>query len=438
MADVSTTAAYLLDGSVQRFGHVLIGGSPLKLFRLTPAGSALVTRLAAGDAVPRSALVERLLDAGAIHPDPVAADAPFTADDVTFVVPTLGPPAHVPAGALVLVDDGSQPPVAAATVRLSGNCGPAAARNAGLAQVTTPLVGFVDTDVTAPSDWLVPLLAHFADPRVALVAPRVVSAEQPGRLGAYERARSPLDLGPRPGRVRAGTRVSYVPAAAIVCRVEALRAIGGFDSTLRVGEDVDLVWRLGSAGWVCRYEPSSVVTHAPRSSWAGWWHQRTAYGRSAAALARRHPGALAPLRISGWSLAAWAAIAVGRPVAGVALGAGSAAALVPKLPDVPARAAFGLAAWGNLRAGEQIADTVRRAWWPLLAAAALRSRTARRVLVASALAARHPIRLADDVAYSVGVWRGMWTERTVAPLAPEIRSWPGRSRSATDEYRRQA
>ena len=73
-----------------------------------------------------------------------------------------------------------------------------------------------------------------------------------------------------PARVAAGTRVSYVPAAALVVRTEALRAIGGFDETLRVGEDVDAVWRLIDAGYRCRYEPSVVVHHRPRSTLSAW------------------------------------------------------------------------------------------------------------------------------------------------------------------------
>jgi hypothetical protein len=56
----------------------------------------------------------------------------------------------------------------------------------------------------------------------------------------------------------------------------------------------------------------------------------------------------------------------------------------------------------------------------------VRSRTARRVLIGAALASRHPVRLADDVSYSIGVWRGMLAERTLAPLVPVISSWPGR------------
>ena len=432
MTPVTGARRYRLDGSVQRFGSVVVGGSPLGLFRLTDAGARLVRRIADGEPVPPSVLVDRLVDAGAIHPLPDAG--PYTDADVTVVVPCRRAPAapvpRLPGGAIV-VDDASPVPVPGAAVRFEVNRGPGAARNAGLARVTTPLVAFVDDDVELPARWLDALLPHFADDRVALVAPRVRSTPSAGRLAAYEEARSPLDLGPEPGRIRRGTRVGYVPAAAVVCRTDAVRALGGFDETLRFGEDVDLVWRLDDAGHRCRYEPSSVVHHAPRAGWCGWFRQRVGYGSSAGPLARRHPGALAPIRMSGWSVAAWVLAAVGRPVLGSAVGAGSAAALVVKLPDVPPRAAFRLAGLGNLRAGEQIADAIRRVWWPLLAVASIRSRHARRVLLAAALGARGPVRLADDVAYSLGVWRGMVAARTCGPLVPEISAWPGRAARRT-------
>ncbi len=417
---------FSLDTSVQRFGTVVTGGSPLKLFRLTPGGAALVDEIAGGSDASASALVDRFVDAGLLHPQP-STDAPaFTESDVTVVVPTLGIPANVPAGAIV-VDDGSQPPVTDATIRLATNRGPAAARNAGLACVTTPLVAFVDADVDLPTGWLHHLLPHFNDDRVALVAPRVSVSPTAGAIGAYEQHGSPLDLGPHPARVEAGSRVSYVPSAAIVCRTDALRDVGGFDESLRAGEDVDLVWRLVEAMWRCRYEPASTVHHAARPTWATWARQRITYGSSAGPLAKRHPGALAPLRMSGWSIASWLLGISAHPVAGAAVGLGSAVALTRKLPDVPTKAAFRLAALGNARAGEQIANAVRRVWWPLILVAAWRSRTARRVLVAAALASKHPVRLADDVAYSVGVWKGMVTERTLGPLVPQISSWPGRS-----------
>jgi mycofactocin system glycosyltransferase len=415
---------YVLDDGVRRHDRVLIGGSPLKLFRLTDRGATVVGRIAAGDLVADSNLIAALLDAGAIHPV-TGSGTRFTSADVTIVVPTLGPPGQSHPGAIV-VDDGSAVAVAGAAVRLEPNRGPGAARNAGLALVETPLVAFVDADVLVPDGWLDRLLPHFDDERVAAVAPRVRSATGGSRIARYEVDHSPIDLGPAAARVHAGSRVAYVPAAAVVCRVDAVREIGGFDERLRFGEDVDLVWRLDAAGRRVRYEPASVVEHAPRPDWRSWARQRMDYGTSAAPLARRHPGALAPLRMSGWSVASWIAGVAAHPVLGAAISAGSAGALVRKLDDVPAREAFRLAWLGNLRAGEQIASAVRRVWWPLLLIAAARSRAARRMLVVSALAARHPVGLADDVAYSIGVWRGMLGERTIAPLIPEISSWPGR------------
>lgn len=416
---------FRLDTSVRRFGTTIVGGSPLRVFRLTERGSQLLDRIGAGEEVGTSRLVDALLDAGAIHPRSAATTGRFGVDDVTIVVPALGIPLHVAPGALV-VDDGSRPPLVGATVRLPHNRGPAAARNAGLGLVGTPLVAFVDADVALPEGWLAPLLHHFDDDRVALVAPRVRSRRSPGVLGRYEREHGPLDLGPEPARIRAGSRVSYVPAATIVCRVDALRSVGGFDESMRVGEDVDLVWRLDAAGWRCRYDPCVEVEHEPRPDWCGWVRQRITYGSSAAPLSRRHPGALAPFRASGWSVAAWAAAALGQPIVAGGIALGTGAALARKLPDVPRRVALQLAIAGTWRAGEQLAAAVRRAWWPLLGLFAVRSRRARGLLATSLLVAGSPIRLADDLAYSIGVWWGVASRRTVAPLVPELAAWPGR------------
>jgi hypothetical protein len=213
----------------------------------------------------------------------------------------------------------------------------------------------------------------------------------------------------------------------LVCRTDAVRSVGGFDETMRFGEDVDLVWRLDDAGWRIRYEPAVVVEHDPRPNWASWVGQRVGYGSSAGPLATRHPGKLAPVRVSGWSIAAWALVVLGRPVGGAVIGVGSSVALIPKLPALPATASFRLAALGNLRAGSQIARAVRRVWWPIVAVLAVRSRTARRALALSLVSVRHPLRLVDDVAYSVGVWRSLIAARTIDPLVPAISSWPGRA-----------
>jgi mycofactocin system glycosyltransferase len=271
-------------------------------------------------------------------------------------------------------------------------------------------------------------------------------------LDAYEAGRSPLDLGPEPARIAAGTRVGYVPAAALVCRTAALQDVGLFDESLRFGEDVDLVWRLVASGYRCRYEPATVVTHRSRATIRSWLQQRAGYGSSAAPLHERHPGALAPLRISGWSALAWGLVAIRRPVAGVAVGLGTTAALARKLPDLPGREIARLGGLGNLYAGRQVADAVTRAWWPLVVPLAVVVRRVRWPLLAAFVVPAlldwrtyrrrrdadeqsatplDPLRytvlhIADDVAYSVGVWRGIRRRRSVAVLRPTLTNWPPR------------
>ena len=444
---------YSLDAATRRppGSNVVIGGSPIRLFRLSDAGVAVFDDLAAGRDVgadgPTARLVERLVDAGAIHPRPTSG--PFTAADVSVVVPAFvfGESALAeivrccPGVAVVIaVDDASDPPVnavpGARVLRLRTNAGPAVARNAGLGAVDTPLIAFVDTDVRLEPGWLDPLLPHFADDRVGLVAPRVASAPGAGPLAAYEQGHSPLDLGPVAGRIAPGTRLSYVPAAALLVRTAALREIGGFDRGLRFGEDVDAVWRLVEAGWRCRYEPAAVVHHRPRSSWRALVAQRMAYGSSAAPLARRHPGALAPVRVSGWSGAVWGLLAAGQPIAALGLAGGTSVALVRKLSGVPAGVSLKLAGLGHLLAGRLLADAARRAWWPILVAGSLVSRRMRRTAALTAvpalLAGGIP-RLVDDLAYGAGLWKGVLAEREPGPLLPRFRSWPGRTASAPDQ-----
>ena len=48
--------------------------------------------------------------------------------------------------------------------------------------------------------------------------------------------------------MRPGAAVGWLPSACLVARVDRLRAAGGFAEDMRVGEDVDLVWRLVDAG----------------------------------------------------------------------------------------------------------------------------------------------------------------------------------------------
>jgi mycofactocin system glycosyltransferase len=434
-------------------GRVLIGGSPLRVVRLTEAGARVVADLDAGhplpDGRPVARLVDRLVDAGILHPRPTSG--PWSPADVVVVVPARGRGPRVASApgdpSVLVVDDGSDPPLdlaatdaATATLRRDRSGGPAAARNTGWRATTAPLVAFVDADCAPAPGWLDALLPHFADPQVAAVAPRVASEPGAGTLARYEERHSPLDLGVVEGRVAPMTRISYVPATALVVRRSALEEAGGFDEDLRFGEDVDLVWRLVASGHRVRYDPRSVVVHEPRRTLAGWARQRFDYGASAGPLAVRHPGALAPVVVSGWSVLAWGLLAARRPAAGLAVAGATTALLARKLRalDDPAREAARLGLLGHLHAGHALAQAVTRAWLPLAVAAAVPSRTARRALAGALLAralvgdAEPPVsralRLLDDASYCAGVWTGCWRARTLGPLRPALGSWPGRTR----------
>jgi mycofactocin glycosyltransferase len=471
-------------------GTVLTGGHPLRVLRLTSPGARHVAGWWSGLPVPDSprarALARRLLDTGIAHPaldglvpgTPSPAGAVPGLDEVTVVIPVRDRPAQlarclaglggnagpggqvgpVPkrAAEVIVVDDASADPAAIADVatragarvqRRAVNGGPGAARNTGLAAAGTALVAFLDSDCVPRPGWLDPLLPHFADPAVGAAAPRIVPHEE-GRtwLARYEGASSTLDMGTRPSIVRPGSRVPYVPGAALVVRKAAAGA--GFAEDMPVGEDVDFVWRLAVAGWRVRYEPAATVGHQHRVHLGRWLGRRKDYGTSAAALELRHPGAVRPLYVSAWTAGAWLAVLSGRPWAGAAITGTAIGLLARRLAQVtgegwpwpPGSAAWRMAArqagGGTLAAGRPLGSAISRTWWPValpLAAAVPRLRFPLAALVLAPPLLdwldRHPpldpvryvaARLLDDAGYSVGVWQGCAERRTVRPLLPQL------------------
>ena len=363
-------------------GFVLVGGSPVRVLRLTPSGARQVAGWLAGVPVPAGAgaraLARKLLDAGIVHPqfaavsgqrdahgrasshrpggEPVRAtpvnDASLRLEsaDVTVVIPVRDRHAELArclAGLrdlphVIVVDDASANPLAikriaaahgAAVIRRPVNGGPGAARNTGLEAAATDLIAFLDSDCVPGPGWLENLLPHFADPAVGAVAPRIVPHEQgAGWLARYEGASSTLDMGARPSIVRPGARVPYVPGAALVVRKAA--AGDGFRERMYVGEDVDFVWRMSAAGWRVRYEPGAVMGHDHRVAFRAWFTRRADYGTSAAALEELHPGAVRPLYASWWTAGAWAAVLSCRPVTAAAFTATATALLARRLAKV--------------------------------------------------------------------------------------------------------
>jgi len=391
-------------------GRVVDGGSPWRMMRLSRRGAEIVARLLGGAAVgdtTEGVLARRLVEAGLAHPLPRATSSP----SMTVVVPVrdragelddcLARLAPLP---VVVVDDGSRDAAAVADVatrhcarlvRRDASRGPAAARNTGLAAVDSEVVAFVDSDCRAAVASLHALAGHLADPAVALAAPRVLAAHEEGSGSQQPTSTTgPLDMGARPATVVPKGRVSYVPSTALVVRREAIDAVGGFDESMRYGEDVDLCWRLHREGWAIRYDPRVAVQHLEPDSWTALLTRRFHYGTSAGPLARRHPGALRGPSLRG--LVAPVTLLRASRVDGATV---PTEVMRRVVTTAPASTAAGLLRWAT------------PVWCP--PAAALRTAPWR------ALSS-----VADEAAYGAGVWWGCLRAGTLEPLLPAVSAGP--------------
>jgi mycofactocin system glycosyltransferase len=447
-------------------GAALLGGSPTRLLRLAPAAQTMLEggRLEVHDAVSAQ-LARTLLDATVAHPRPATGPSHR---DVTVVVPVrdnisglLRLVATLRGMRVIVVDDGSTIPVAESdfagmhcdisVLRHDRSKGPSAARNAGLVASNSDFVAFLDSDVVPRRGWLEALLGHFCDPAVALVAPRIVGLRQADNLVArYEAVRSSLDLGLREAPVVPYGTVSYVPSAAIICRRSVLTDVGGFDETLKSGEDVDLCWRFIEAGARLRYEPIALVAHDHRTQLRDWLARKSFYGESAAPLSIRHPGKTAPLVISGWTLVVWMLLAMGSGIgylASVVVATLTGRRIAKSLSTVetePKEVAV-VAAHGLWSAALQLASAICRHYWPVALIAALISRRCRQAVLVAAvidgvadwitrngnaeddtkrvgLLTYVMLKRLDDLAYGAGLWMGVVRERNLGALKPQIRT----------------
>ncbi|BDI22531.1 mycofactocin biosynthesis glycosyltransferase MftF [Herbiconiux sp. L3-i23] len=452
-----------------RAGRVIVGGSPSEVTVLPPDTLPFARRLfAAGRAgliasnpVEQRAALE-LLDRGIADPLPMPAGEATRPTDVDVVVPVRGD-AGVLADCLAalaqeglpvtVVDDASEPAEAARIRRLTlrygarlvvreTNGGPGAARATGVAATERPFVAFVDADVVAAPAWVSQLRPLFDDPLVGAVAPRVGPLiTGASAIEGYEQRHSSVDMGEEPSRVVYGVPVNFLPTASVIVRRSALPD-PPFDPELRVGEDVDLFWRMSDAGWTVRYAPDVVSHHRVRTSLRDFVGRRVSYGTGAASLDARHPNRLIPawLSVIGLSMIAvltsrhrWVRALV-LPIAALeflrqrrVLGS-----------EVPASVAVEMTGRSLYNDAYWLGHLLRREWWPIgwaVLAVTPFSRVARvvaacmmwppirdhilstsRVDPARGLA----LRMMDDASYGTGVIVGAARRREFTVIGPRV------------------
>jgi mycofactocin system glycosyltransferase len=446
--DAGTTVT-LDEGATFLDRDLIAGGSPWRLLRLGGGSRAVAERWSHGGAVGtgEERFARTLVQQGLLHP---LFQRPLNVDDVDVVIPVRDDVAslrsllaQLDGFHVTVVDDGSIHQILVgecasqfnvALVRLEVNQGPGAARNAGVLATSRALIWFLDVDVVIDNahDVLTRLAAQFADPLLAAIAPRIRGGDGSSMRDLFEQRFSPLDMGARGGLVVSRGAIGYVPSACLLAR---RRAFGdGFDETMRVGEDVDFVWRLSDQGWLVRYMADVVVVHRARGTWRDWWDQRVSYGTSASALSERHGERAAPLRGDVWTVVAWLSVLAGKPMIAARIARVARTALKSRLRDTDDadHVSSEVVTKGMLRSGGPMARALVRTFGPLVLLTALHPKLRRQALlvftVGTAWRWRHsrfhasdvPLAIADDLAYSVGVGRGAWRSRSLQCLTPHI------------------
>ncbi|HEY2342131.1 MAG TPA: glycosyltransferase [Chthoniobacteraceae bacterium] len=159
---------------------------------------------------------------------------------------------------LTVIDDGSTDPsveratlAGARVVALGANLGRGAARARALAETNASLALMCDATLALPKDFIETAMRWFDEPRVAAVFGRVAPSQSRGVADRWRTRHLFKTTAPA-----APDRSGLLATGACLFRTEAVRAVGGFDASLRHGEDADLGRRLLAAGWQVVSDPA--------------------------------------------------------------------------------------------------------------------------------------------------------------------------------------
>jgi GT2 family glycosyltransferase len=194
---------------------------------------------------------------------------------VSVVIPTYNRAAFLPAAVesvraqthacdeILIVDDGSVDDTEEVVSRLGGpinylrqrNAGPGAARNRGIAAARGDLVAFLDTDDRwLPSKIECQIELFKRDPALALVGADMsiedaVTGERVDSNFARRGVKALFDeLGGRPVHQapRRLLELNFINTSTALVRRDVLAEVGGFDTRLRFGEDLELWLRIAA------------------------------------------------------------------------------------------------------------------------------------------------------------------------------------------------
>jgi GT2 family glycosyltransferase len=195
---------------------------------------------------------------------PVRGPAPYLVEALESVF--LQDPAP---DAVVVVDDGSRPPIVGGDtrcvwMRLDDPAGVAAARAAGAAALNTDLIALADADDAWGAGKLAAQVeALDAHPEAALCFGRAEVIGPDGRPTGERLPELAPGLHPPTDLARDLFERNAIPASSVLVRREALFAVGGFDTgrALPAGSDWELWLRLVAAGHSFVCEPQARIRY---------------------------------------------------------------------------------------------------------------------------------------------------------------------------------
>jgi len=197
-----------------------------------------------------------------------------------------------PAIEVIIVDDGSTDDTARFARQFPfkvisiSHLGLSTARNVGLQNASGEIVAYIDDDAWPDPNWLTYLALTFRDeacagaggPNIRPPGESMVSdcaADSPG---------GPIHV------MLTDVEAEHLPGCNMAFRREALVAVGGFNPVFHTaGDDVDLCWRMQSAGLKLVFSPAAVVWHRAPQSVVAYWNQQFGYGKAEAILERKWP-----------------------------------------------------------------------------------------------------------------------------------------------------
>ena len=296
---------------------------PLKIIRIHGAWQPLFEQLKSGKPLPLKDLAG-LIDG--VSPQKIAQfldqlvykgflersgiDYPQVWRSVSIIIPVRNRPDEIAACLdslqlidypddkieIIVVDDASDdatPDVVAnypvQLIRLDRHRQASYCRNLGARQASGAVLAFIDSDCLADPQWLKRLLPAFEDSTLAAVGGRVDGVFEEKWLDRYEKAKSSLMVSSRAKRSQPDDPFFYVPACNFLVRREIFLELGGFNTQMVVGEDVDLCWRLQSRDHGLEFRPDGSVYHKHRNDLYSFCRRRFDYGTSEPLLQKRHP-----------------------------------------------------------------------------------------------------------------------------------------------------